>query len=120
MLILVSEASTAVVLFRLSVPLLLMPVSPLLPVVLFRLTVPPLTYNVSIALPAAPLLRVVTAEPLLARVPVTTLFVIVVSAAPEKLTVPVPVIGTAPLSRLVPPAKFSVALAALLKLPVWV
>ena len=86
----------------------------------FRLSAPPLTYRAPIASPPAPPLSVVTAVPLFTNAPATILLAIVVTAAPEKLTVPVPMIGAAPLSRFVPPPKFSVPLAPVLKLPVCV
>jgi len=104
--------------FRFTVPLLVILVSPLLSVVLLKFTVPPVTANALIALAVAVLFSVVTAVPLFARVPATTGFVMEFIDVPEKLMVPVPVIGMALVRLLVPALKSIVAPVTVLNVPV--
>ena len=97
--------AVAWVLFRLKVPpLMVILLSPLLPVLLLKLTLPPLTVSAPRLLPAA-LLNVVCAVPLLLRAAALTAVASVLTALPEKLSVPLPL--SVPPRVLRPPPKFS-------------
>ena len=104
LLMLLSAVSLCVLLLRLMVALLTILLSPLLPVLLLKLTLPPLTVSAPRLLPAA-LLNVVCAVPLLLRAAALTAVASVLTALPEKLSVPLPL--SVPPRVLRPPPKFS-------------